>query len=249
MVIRKSSEIASSEITPKPVYLNRRNFMMGSLALGAAALAGHKLYRAFAPEAAQRRRSKLQYQKSGFSTSEKLTPLNDMTHYNNFYEFSTDKDGPAQAGGLVSAAALERLRRRPGAEAEDLRHGCVAEARPVGRAHLPPALCRRLVDGDPVDRVSAERADQAGRAHRQGAVRRVHHGSASQSDARPKARRARLAVCRRFAARRGDESAGDSCGGALRRDAAQPGRRADTAWWSPGSMASRAPSPSSRSSS
>ncbi len=116
MVIRKSSEIASSEITPKSVYLNRRNFMKGSLALGAAALAGHKLHEVFAPEAAQAE-SKLQFQKSGYSTSEKLTPLKDVTHYNNFYEFSTDKDGPAQLAGtfqpLPWSVSVEGLVQKP----------------------------------------------------------------------------------------------------------------------------------------
>jgi sulfoxide reductase catalytic subunit YedY len=116
MVIRKSSEVASSEITPKPVYLNRRNFMTGSVALAAAALGGHKLYRAFVPEAAQAG-SKLQYQKSGYSASEKLTPLNDVTHYNNFYEFSTDKDGPAKLAGsfqpLPWSVSVEGLVQKP----------------------------------------------------------------------------------------------------------------------------------------
>ncbi len=116
MVIRKSSEVASSEITPKPLYLNRRNFITGSLALGAAALGGHKLYRAFVPEAAQAG-SKLQYQKSGYNTSEKLTPLNDVTHYNNFYEFSTDKDGPAKLAGsfqpLPWSVSVEGLVQKP----------------------------------------------------------------------------------------------------------------------------------------
>ena len=35
-------------------------------------------------------------QKSPFSTSEKLTPMNDVTHYNNYYEFSSEKDEPAK---------------------------------------------------------------------------------------------------------------------------------------------------------
>jgi sulfoxide reductase catalytic subunit YedY len=116
MLIRKSSDIPSSEITPKPVYLNRRNFMRGSLALGAAALAGDKLYRAFTPEAAQAG-AKLQFQKSGYSTSEKLTSLKDVTHYNNFYEFSTDKDGPAKLAGsfqpLPWSVSVEGLVQKP----------------------------------------------------------------------------------------------------------------------------------------
>ena len=116
MVIRRSSEISSSEITPKSVYLNRRNFMKGSLALGATALAGRKLYGLFDPEAVHAD-SKLQYQKSAYSTSEKLTPLKDVTHYNNFYEFSTDKDGPAKLAGsfqpLPWSVSVEGLVQKP----------------------------------------------------------------------------------------------------------------------------------------
>ena len=116
MVIRRSSEISSSEITPKSVYLNRRNFMKGSLALGATALAGRKLYGLFDPEAVHAE-SKLQYQKSAYSTSEKLTPLKDVTHYNNFYEFSTDKDGPAKLAGsfqpLPWSVSVEGLVQKP----------------------------------------------------------------------------------------------------------------------------------------
>jgi sulfoxide reductase catalytic subunit YedY len=98
------------------VYLNRRNFITGSVALAAAALGGHKLYRAFVPEAAQAG-SKLQYQNSGYGTGEKLTPLNDVTHYNNFYEFSTDKDGPAKLAGsfqpLPWSVSVEGLVQKP----------------------------------------------------------------------------------------------------------------------------------------
>jgi sulfoxide reductase catalytic subunit YedY len=35
-------------------------------------------------------------QKSKFSTSEAITPYKDVTNYNNYYEFSTDKYGPAR---------------------------------------------------------------------------------------------------------------------------------------------------------
>ncbi len=31
------------------------------------------------------------------TTGEKLTPYQDMTHYNNFYEFSTDKEDAGEA--------------------------------------------------------------------------------------------------------------------------------------------------------
>jgi sulfoxide reductase catalytic subunit YedY len=122
MVTRKSPEIPSSEITPKSVYLNRRKFMKGSLLAGAAVLAGDKLYHALVPEAradveSQRAPALLQYQKGAYSTNEKPTSLKDITHYNNFYEFSTDKDGPAKLAGsfqpLPWSVSVEGLVQKP----------------------------------------------------------------------------------------------------------------------------------------
>ncbi len=70
-----------SDVTPRSVYLNRRRF----LAAGAALL-GARL------DAAEKLTPTVQ---SPFSTDEKQTPYNDVTHYNNFYEFGTDKGQPA----------------------------------------------------------------------------------------------------------------------------------------------------------
>jgi sulfoxide reductase catalytic subunit YedY len=75
--------IASSEITPRDVYLRRREFLGGALA--SLALAGTPLADA-AP---------LSFAKSAFSTDEAETPKADVTSYNNFYEFGTGKEDPA----------------------------------------------------------------------------------------------------------------------------------------------------------
>ena len=48
MLIKKPADIASSEITPKNVYLNRRNFLVGAAIAGAAA-AGVGLYKRMSP--------------------------------------------------------------------------------------------------------------------------------------------------------------------------------------------------------
>jgi len=72
-----------SQVTPKHVYLNRRRF----LAAGAAALALPRLGWAG---------TKLSFTKGPYGTDEKLTPLDWATHYNNFYEFGTGKDQPAE---------------------------------------------------------------------------------------------------------------------------------------------------------
>jgi sulfoxide reductase catalytic subunit YedY len=91
MLIKKAVDIRYSEVTPKALYFNRRKFLAGIPAafLGARellspsgrALAGTKL-----PDLA----------KSPFSTPEKENSYNDVTHYNNYYEFGTRKDEPAE---------------------------------------------------------------------------------------------------------------------------------------------------------
>jgi hypothetical protein len=96
MLIKKQPDIASSEITPKNVYLNRRNFLVGAALAGAAAAAGVGLSERPSAPAVTEGNPKIDgIQKSKFSTSEAITPYKDVTNYNNYYEFSTDKYGPA----------------------------------------------------------------------------------------------------------------------------------------------------------
>ena len=96
MLFRKSEDIPSSEITPKATYLNRRNFIAGAAVAGAAAVTGLALRELADPKVVASANAKIDgIQKSSFSTSEKQTPYKDVTNYNNFYEFSTDKYEPA----------------------------------------------------------------------------------------------------------------------------------------------------------
>jgi sulfoxide reductase catalytic subunit YedY len=84
--------IRSSELTPKALYLRRRQF----LALGAAG-AGALLLPRGARAAETPHGRKLDSTKPGQpSTDEKKTSFEEITHYNNFYEFGTDKDDPAR---------------------------------------------------------------------------------------------------------------------------------------------------------
>jgi sulfoxide reductase catalytic subunit YedY len=95
MLIKKAADIASAEITPKSLYLNRRNFLLGAGALAGAVFASRKIGQIVDPSSSVLADTKLQTSPSSFSTTEKQTPLNDITHYNNYYEFSTDKYEPA----------------------------------------------------------------------------------------------------------------------------------------------------------
>ncbi len=96
MLIRGSSDIPSSEITPKGTYFNRRNFLAGATMAGAAAVTGVAFRNLADPALTVSANAKIEgVQKSSLSTNEKQTPYKDVSNYNNFYEFSTDKYEPA----------------------------------------------------------------------------------------------------------------------------------------------------------
>jgi sulfoxide reductase catalytic subunit YedY len=76
MLILKPADVRSSEITPESLYLNRRQFL-GAAAAGVIAPLPGRLV----DQAAQQ---------------EEQTPYEDVTSYNNFYEFGTNKDDPAK---------------------------------------------------------------------------------------------------------------------------------------------------------
>src|SRR5438270_742432 len=96
MLIKKPSDIPSSEITSKETYLNRRKFITGAVAAGAALAGGFYLREHVgSSETVHAQGQKLSgIVKSPLSTSEMPTSFKDITNYNNYYEFSTDKYEP-----------------------------------------------------------------------------------------------------------------------------------------------------------
>ncbi|WP_370436704.1 protein-methionine-sulfoxide reductase catalytic subunit MsrP [Microvirga sp. TS319] len=93
MSIRRPSDILPSEITPREIYLNRRQWMAGAAGLALAAAL---------PERAGA--APLSAQKSPFSTDEKLTSRADVTSYNNYYEFGVGKDDPVRYAGTLKTS-------------------------------------------------------------------------------------------------------------------------------------------------
>src|SRR5215469_5777866 len=98
MLIKQADDIRSSEITPKDLYWNRRKFLSGIGAAGAGVAAASAITAALAPAprayAAEQPINGIQ--KSPFSTSEKITSIQIVANYNNYYEFSTEKEEPAK---------------------------------------------------------------------------------------------------------------------------------------------------------
>jgi methionine sulfoxide reductase catalytic subunit len=119
MLIKKTPDIRSSEITPKALYLRRREFIQGAALAAAGALAGPFSGQAHAQVAGPGKLAKLANVKPGrFGATEKLNSYDDVTSYNNFYEFGTDKDDPARNAGSLKprpwTLAIEGLVKTPG---------------------------------------------------------------------------------------------------------------------------------------
>jgi sulfoxide reductase catalytic subunit YedY len=97
MLIKKAEDIRSSEITPRSLYLNRRKFLAGLATSGVAAATGLGIRAIVSPSTTALAANKIDgIKKSPLSTTEKITPYQDVTNYNNYYEFSTEKDEPAK---------------------------------------------------------------------------------------------------------------------------------------------------------
>lgn len=94
MFIKKASDINGNEITPKETYLNRRLFMKG-VALAATTVATGWLYRKFnplpLPTEAREKIAEIVKPQPLVTINETPNTLKEISNYNNFYEFSTDK--------------------------------------------------------------------------------------------------------------------------------------------------------------
>jgi len=96
MIIRRPPDIPSSEITPENVYINRRKFIAAAAGVTGAALVPGAL-RALQDDPAQEVPPRFEGMRS--ELDERLNSYRDVTTYNNFYEFGTDKSDPARNSG------------------------------------------------------------------------------------------------------------------------------------------------------
>jgi methionine sulfoxide reductase catalytic subunit len=95
---RWRSDLKPSEVTPEALYLRRREF----LALGALGATGLLLPQPSRAASGGPTGAELPVaRRSERAGGEKPTPWGDITSYNNFYEFGTDKDDP-----MVQAVSL-----------------------------------------------------------------------------------------------------------------------------------------------
>ncbi len=115
------SDLNWSDVTPKEIYLGRRGLMAGAGALALGAMAGPALA---GIEAAQSR----------YSTDAEPNTFKEITTYNNFYEFGTGKEDPAENAGRLTTdpwvVKIDGLVDRPGEyDLGDLLSGVTLEER------------------------------------------------------------------------------------------------------------------------
>src|SRR5689334_6718472 len=110
---------ARDEITPPEVYFNRRTFLRGGLVAGTAAATALLYRRLNGVDLVETKTAALGELKkpAEYTVNEAVTPLASITNYNNFYEFTTNKDGvAAAAAGFQTAGwklSVEGLAHKP----------------------------------------------------------------------------------------------------------------------------------------
>ncbi|MBB4125060.1 sulfoxide reductase catalytic subunit YedY [Xanthomonas translucens] len=101
MSLRDALNIPSREITDEAVYRDRRRLLQALALAPAMSLVGCAEAE---PPAPPKTVVTPEQARSGFRTSEELTRYEDVTSYNNFYEFGTDKTDPSKAAKTLRTA-------------------------------------------------------------------------------------------------------------------------------------------------
>ena len=109
MIIRRRSDIPSSSITDEQVYLRRRDFIRLAGSAAAAAVVSPLVAGCGSDTLAAGNGAMTQTALSGIkptvvTTDEKWNSFEDITSYNNFFEFGTGKDDPARYAGRLKTS-------------------------------------------------------------------------------------------------------------------------------------------------
>jgi len=118
---RWKNDLNWSDVTPKAAYMNRRDLLAGAGALALGSIAGPAM-------------AKITTVPSRYSTTEEPNTLDEITSYNNFYEFGTGKEDPAQNAHTLTtdpwSVKIDGLVDKPGTyDLADLLSGVTMEER------------------------------------------------------------------------------------------------------------------------
>jgi sulfoxide reductase catalytic subunit YedY len=99
MLIRRPQDIPTSEITDERLYRTRREFIRSAAGVAAGSLVAPGLLAACTP--GQESAAGGDSARSAVQGADELTPFEDVTTYNNYYELGTDKRDPSRNGGSL----------------------------------------------------------------------------------------------------------------------------------------------------
>ena len=112
-----------SDITPKQIFLNRRQILTGTSAVGISSLLPNSAYA-----------DTLNYTKTNYAVDAEITSKSDATSYNNFYEFGTGKNDPKNNASMMKispwSVQINGLVDKPGDyDLDDILSGIALEER------------------------------------------------------------------------------------------------------------------------
>ena len=227
MLIKQAPDIPSSEITPEHVYYNRRQFI-GTASGAALGAAGAAVFGGSGSVRAATQDDIPDLQPSPFSTDERLNSYEEITSYNNFYEFGLDKEDPRR---YADDLTVEPWRRAGGGPHQPAR----------GRLHpedilQPHPLEERIYRLRCVEAWSmvvpwsgSRWATSSGVSSRlAGSLHPVRDALSSGGVPRPAPAQPRLSLRRGTAHGRGDESLAILAVGLYGKTLSEPERRADS---------------------
>jgi methionine sulfoxide reductase catalytic subunit len=132
MLIKKPADLKYSDVTDERLYLRRREFIQigaglaGAAAGGVLAACGSNAIDAASPAAAANAGAQTpipNIAKRMVTTTETVNKFEEITSYNNYYEFGTDKGDPARNAGQLKTSpwtvSIEGLCNKPGSYALD----------------------------------------------------------------------------------------------------------------------------------
>ena len=152
MLIKRPDIVKSSEITSEQQYLARRKFMQliggAAVALGASTVIeacssdpGVPDFAGSGGPAVPAGQSPLSnYKPRAVATDEALNSFEEITSYNNFYEFGTGKNDPQRILGQAEDQPVEGKDRRALQQASGLSAGRLDQAAPARGTDLPVAM-------------------------------------------------------------------------------------------------------------
>jgi len=112
-----------SDITPKQIFLNRRQILIGTSAVGISSLLPNSAYA-----------ESLNYTKTNYAVDAEITSKSDATSYNNFYEFGTGQNDPKNNASMMKispwSVQINGLVDKPGDyDLDDILSGIALEER------------------------------------------------------------------------------------------------------------------------